>query len=358
MLFNKKNYPVVLYIFFIILVLFLMQFSTNKVYANTFKIKNIEIVELYELNFNKLNVIDKAFISAFQELISKITSVEDSKKLKNIKIDMIKSLVHSFSIVDEKFVDNNYFANFEVDFNKKSILKYLEKKNIFPSIPIDKNIFVLPILINLENDKISLFSENKFYTNWNQENEKYFLLKYILPNEDLEDIKILQKRINNIEEYKFREIISKYNLADYIIVIFFKNKKNIKVLSKVFLNNNLAILNRNFQNINLNNDYLTNKIIYDLKLDYENQWKKQNLINTSINLSITLSLNSKNIDLIDRFEKHLSELDLVSKYYIDKFSSDNTVYKIIYNSTPDKFLSEFRNMGFKVDTSYKIWKLK
>ena len=101
MLFNKKNYPVLLYIFFIILVLFLMQFSTNKVYANTFKIKNIEIVELYELNFNKLNVIDKAFISAFHELILKITSAEDSDKLKNIKLDTIKSLVHSFSIVDE-----------------------------------------------------------------------------------------------------------------------------------------------------------------------------------------------------------------------------------------------------------------
>ena len=130
------------------------------------------------------------------------------------------------------------------------------------------------------------------------------------------------------------------------------------MLSKVYLNKNLAILNREFYDINLNDYSATNKIIYELKLIYENQWKKQNLINTSINLPLTLSLNSKDIELIDKFEKQLSELDLVSKYYIDKFSSDNTVYKIIYNSTPDKFLSEFRNMGFKVDTSYKIWKLK
>ena len=69
-------------------------------------------------------------------------------------------------------------------------------------------------------------------------------------------------------------------------------------------------------------------------------------------------LSEKRSDLIGKFEKHLSELDLVSKYYIDKFSSDNTVYKIIYNSTPDKFLSEFRNLGFEVDTSYKIWKVR
>ena len=128
MLFNKKNYPIFLYIFFTSLVLFLMQFSTNKVYAKFYKIKNIEIVEPYEVSFNKLHAIDKAFISAFHELILKITSAEDSDKLKNIKLDTIKSLVHSFSIVDEKFVNNNYFVNFEVDFNKKSVLKYLERK--------------------------------------------------------------------------------------------------------------------------------------------------------------------------------------------------------------------------------------
>ena len=358
MLFNKKNYPIFLYIFFISLVLFLMQFSTNKVYAKFYKIKNIEIVEPYEVSFNKLHAIDKAFISAFHELILKITSAEDSDKLKNIKLDTIKSLVHSFSIVDEKFVNNNYFVNFEVDFNKKNVLKYLERKKIFPSILIEKKILFLPILINLENEKIFLFSENQFYVNWNKENKKYFLLEYILPNEDLEDIKILQERINNLEDYKFKEIISKYNLEDYIIVIFFKDKKKIRVLSKVYLNKNLAILNREFYDINLNDYSATNKIIYELKLIYENQWKKQNLINTSINLPLTLSLNSKDIELIDKFEKQLSELDLVSKYYIDKFSSGNTVYKIIYNSTPDKFLSEFRNIGFEVDTSYKIWKIK
>tara|TARA_Y100000590_G_scaffold456266_1_gene606521 strand:- start:593 stop:1669 length:1077 start_codon:yes stop_codon:yes gene_type:complete len=358
MLFNKKNFTFVLYIFFFILVLFLIDFSTNQVYAKNYKIKNIEIVEPYDLDFNKLQVIDKAFIKAFQELILKITSENDGKKLKNIKLNTIKSLVDSFSIVDEKFIDNNYLVNFEVDFNKKSLLKYLERKNIFPSIPIEKKIFILPILIDLESDQISLFSENQFYINWNKENENYFLLNYILPNEDLEDINFLQQRIKRIENYNFNEIISKYSLEDYIIVILFKDKKNIRVLSKVYLNKNLSILNRDFHNINLNNNSLTNKIIRELKFSYENQWKKQNLINTSINLSITLSLDSKNIDLIGKFEKHLSELDLVSKYYIDKFSSDNTVYKIIYNSTPDKFLSEFRNLGFEVDTSYKIWKVR
>ena len=49
---------------------------------------------------------------------------------------------------------------------------------------------------------------------------------YVLPNEDLEDIQILQNNIENIEKYEFLEILDKYIYKDYIIVIVyqFKNK--------------------------------------------------------------------------------------------------------------------------------------
>ena len=67
---------------------------------------------------------------------------------------------------------------------------------------------------------------------------KHYLLKYIVPNEDIEDINFLKKNINNIEDYNFNEIISKYDLNDYIIIILFKNNKNLKILSKLNFNNN------------------------------------------------------------------------------------------------------------------------
>ena len=82
-------------------------------------------------------------------------------------------------------------------------------------------------------------------------------------------------------------------------------------------------------------------LIEKLKIYYEDEWKKINLINTSIKLPITLSLNSKNYQLIRKFEQKLNNLDMVSNFYIDYFTSDMTIYKIIYNSSPDKFASEF-----------------
>ena len=347
-----------LYIFFLLFVLFFIKFSTTSTYANTYKIIDIEISEPYDLNFNKQNIIDSAFKIAFKELIAKITISEDKKNLNSTNIKIIESLVDSFTIVDEKFIENKYFAKFDVDFNKKQVLNFLERENIFSSIPKEKNLFLMPILLDIEKKQISLFSENPFYLNWNEKNEKHYLLKYILPNEDLEDINIIKKNINNIEYYNFNEIITKYDIKDYIIIIFFKNKSNLKILSKVNLNNNFLISNTPFSDVNYDEQKSLENVIKILKTNYENQWKKINQINTSIRLPLTLSLNSKNYELIIKFEKHLAKLDLVSNYYIDNFSSEITIYKIIYNSTPDKFIQEIENEGLKLDTSYKIWRVQ
>ena len=42
----------------------------------------------------------------------------------------IKGMIDSFTISDEKFINNEYFANLETTFNKKKIFKFLENKNI------------------------------------------------------------------------------------------------------------------------------------------------------------------------------------------------------------------------------------
>jgi len=35
-----------------------------------------------------------------------------------------------------------------------------------------------------------------------------------------------------------------------------------------------------------------------------------------------------------------------------------TIYKIIYNGTPDKFIQEIENNGLKLDTSFRIWRIR
>ena len=56
-------------------------------------------------------------------------------------------------------------------------MNFLEEKNIFPSTPTDKEIFILPILIDVNLNEVVLFNKNVFYQNWNQENIKIFFFK-------------------------------------------------------------------------------------------------------------------------------------------------------------------------------------
>ena len=352
---NKYKFINSIYIFFLFFLIFFIKFSTISALANSFKIVDLEISKPYDNNFNKEKVINVAFEKAFEELILRITTLKEEELNSLINIKNIYSLIESFSIVDEKFIDNKYISKFEVEFNKKQLFKYLERNNIFPSIPNEKDLLLIPILINNKKNQLLLFSENIFFESWNTFNEKHYLLNYILPNEDIEDIRLIKKNINNIEQYDFNEIVKKYAINDHIILILFQEENNINALMKIYLNNKLIISNKKF---NWNENYSHENIIKDLKNEFEIQWKKLNIINASIKLPITLSVKSKDYILIKKLDKKLYELDLVSNYYIDSFSSEEIIYKIIYNSTPDKFINEFTNSNIILNTSNPIWRVE
>ena len=77
---KKLNNLNKLYIIFFYFVLFINVIFITSLNANSFKITNLEILEPFELNFNKEKVIDKGFKIAFFELASMITTSGDKKK--------------------------------------------------------------------------------------------------------------------------------------------------------------------------------------------------------------------------------------------------------------------------------------
>ena len=195
------------YIFFISFVLFIIFFSTTFLYANTFKVSNIQISSPFELNFRKNSVIDKGFKISFLNLLSMITTSEDKDRIKNLPITELKGMIDSFTLSDEKFINNVYFAKLETTFNKKKILDFLEGKNVFPSMPIRNKVLLFPVLVNTETDNIHLFNDNIFYEKWNINKKNYELLEYVLPTEDIEDLKKIQEISRSIENYDFVNLI-------------------------------------------------------------------------------------------------------------------------------------------------------
>ena len=222
-----------LYIFFIFLSLPIFFFSTAKVYAKAFSIDNIEISRPFEINFNKNEIIDEGFRAAFNELILLIVQSADKEKMKDIKLNEIKGMIESFSIKEEKFINEIYYVNLGVSFNKKKVYGYLENINIFPSIPKKKKIFFIPVIIDENKKELLIFTENKFFENWNNKVANYHLLEYVLPTEDLEDINLIKSKFEVIEQYDFKEIINKYNLNDSVIALIFINDKQLRILSRI-----------------------------------------------------------------------------------------------------------------------------
>ncbi|WP_020169226.1 hypothetical protein [Candidatus Pelagibacter communis] len=355
---NKFYKLLNVYISFILFSLLIVFFSTTYSNANAFRVYNIEISSPFELNFEKNNVIDKGFQTSFSDLISMITTSGDRKKIKNVSIKEIKGMIDSFTISDEKFINNEYFANLETTFNKKKILKFLENKNIFPSIPQRNKVLLFPILIETKNNNIYLFNNNIFYDKWNEQKNSYDLLDYLLPSEDIEDLIELQKISKDIETYDFSNLINKYDIKDNIILIIYKESNRIRTLSKINLNNSLKIQNKNYPKLDVLNNNDFSNIVENLKQLYEDQWKKNNEINTSIKLPITISINSKKTKKIIELEQVLYSLDLVSDFSILNFNSEIIQYKITYNGTPNIFLNDMKEKNLELEMKNNMWILK
>ena len=354
----KKSIPKILYIFFVLLSLNIFFFSTDKVYAKSFDIKNIDISRPFEMNFDKNQVINEGFERAFFELISLIVSSNDRNKIDNIKLNELKGMIESFSIQEEKFINEIYYVNLGVSFNKKKIYKYLEKRNIFPSVPNRKKFLFIPIIIDENKKDLLIFDKNKVFKNWNLNSEKTHLIEYLLPTEDLEDLNQIKKNYEIIEQYDFKEVISKYDLNDSIISLIFRDIDGLRVLSRITYNNNVVIKNKFFPLKDLNNKDQVNKLIKELKLVYEDHWKKINQINTSIKLVLNIKISNKSSEILSDFEKNLNNLDLINYFFITKFDKDYTYYQVIFNGTPSTFLKMMEEKDYNFNTQNKIWSIR
>ena len=135
--FNYKR----LYIHFCFLALLNIFFSTENIEAKTFSVNDIEISTPFEINFNKNKIIDEGFAQAFNRLVLSILQTQDQKKLSKTPLVLIKSMIETFSIQEEKFIDEVYYLSLNVSFNKKKILNLMEKKKSFYLFQLKKKYF-------------------------------------------------------------------------------------------------------------------------------------------------------------------------------------------------------------------------
>ncbi len=118
----KKNF------FFILVFLLINLLSIKSANAISFVVKDLTIEKEYDIKFTRDKVYNLAFKKAFKEVMLKIVNSTSQNKISNTSANTIKSLIDSFNIYDEKFIENKYTAKADVSFNKKNTLMFLEKK--------------------------------------------------------------------------------------------------------------------------------------------------------------------------------------------------------------------------------------
>ena len=358
MFLNKNlNYLKKSYIFFFLIVLFI-NVTISKAHSSNFKVDGVKVTEPFNSNFKKERVIDKAILIAFKKLLSMTIPSDEMYKIPNFNVDEIRNLIDSFNIKNEEFINNSYNATFEINFNKQNTFLFIEKKNIFPSLPNKKKIIIFPILVDTLSQNVNVFYQNPFFLNWNSNKEDFHLLDYILPSEDIDVIKTLNDNIENLENFDFSQIIKNYNFDEYIICLIYPQKNNMKIFSKIMFNNKFKINNKSFPYENITSLKNVENLIRKIKLQYEDEWKKNNRINRSVKLPINLTMNSSEYKKNEDFENFLSTTDLVSNFSIKNFNNKEINYKIIFNGSPNQFLNIAANKNFLIDTNSQVWKVK
>ena len=355
---NKKKKHFNVYIFFVFLSVVIFFFSTTKVNSKGFFIDNIEVSKPFQLNFNKNRVIDKGFNKAFYELISLLVTSKDREKINLIKLNEIKGMIESFSIKEEKFIDEIYYVKLGVTFNKKKVFNYLTQKNIFPSMPNKIKFLFISILIDEKKKDLKIFNDNQIFDEWNNDLKSFHLIEYVLPTEDLEDLNLIKKNYEIIEQYDFKEITKKYFLKNSIITLIFINDNEVRILSRITSKNDVKLNNKTFLGVDLKNFNQRKQIINELKNFYEDGWKKINQINTSIKLPLTIKISTKDNFKISKFERTLSEIDLINNFFIYKFDNNFVYYQIVFNGTPSLFLNLMSDKKYMINTDNKLWILK
>ena len=342
-----------IYIIFILTFLSVTSSDHSLASNHILAVEELEISKKIDLEFSRNKIIDDAFKKAFYRLLSQILNSSDIKKLKNVNMREIKTLVENFKIKNEIFRESKYYANFDVYFNKKKIKFFLEKKNLFYSNPKQISVLFLPIIIEQEN--LYLFNENIFYKYWLTNKDQSGLINYIKPLEDLDEILKLINSQKNLENLDIIQIAKKYNTENYILSLIYLEKKKLNFFSKIKFEEYKKNSNLIFYDVDIKNEESIATIIKKAKVHLNDIWKDFNEINTSIKLSINLILNSNDANKISKFENTLAKIDDISSFSIKKFDLNKTVYEIIYNTDPNKLIKQFSIYGFEIVNDESRW---
>ena len=345
------------YIFIILSATILLIISCTISYSeeNIFTVNNIKVQGKVDLNFSRDKYINKAFNESFEMLMSRILLSKDLNKIKDIKKNKIRYLINSFQILEETYRKDKYNITLKISYNEKKVKKLLLERNISFSQPKKITSIFFPILF--VNDEIKNFNENYFYNQWRNIEIKNEIINFILPIDDLDDISKIKEMKNKIGQLDVRSFIKKYNVQNYAFTLMNYDKKKLNIYIMTNFEGNEMSKNISYEVDNFDDELKLNFILKDLKTQITDIWKEINIVNLLMPLSIKVKYKHNNLIQLNEFKKILYDVSIIDSFDLEKFSINNSYFKIYYYGNPKRLQSELFKFGYQLKNDQGYWEL-
>lgn len=337
----------------IIFLVILLSKSYSK--ENVFVIDNIKVKGEIDINFSREKYIDKAFLKSFEILMSRILLSKDSNKISNISLNKIKNLIKSFQIYEETYRKNEYKANFRIYYNEAKIKKFLGQKNI--SFSQQKNISAVFFPMLFINDEMQDFYENFFYKKWIDIEITNELINFILPLEDLDDISKIKETKNRIEDLNINDFVNKYDTKNFIFALINFQNKQLDIYLKTNFEESKTSKNISYELDDINNETRLYFILKNLKTQITEIWKKENLINPSVPLSIRIKFSYTKLQDLDQLKNIFYNIDFVNNFSLEELDINNSFFKIDYYGNPKRLKTELLKFDYRLKNDQGYWEI-
>ena len=345
------------YIFVILVVTIFSLISFSKSFSeeNVFIIDNVKVQGAIDVNFSRDKYINKAFLVSFEILMFRILLSKDLTKISNIKLDKIRNLIDSFQILEETYQKNEYKATFKIFYNDNKIKKLLIKKNISFSQPQNISAVFFPVLF--VNDELQNFDENYFYNQWINVEIKNEPINFILPLDDLDDISKIKEMKNRIEEFNVGDLANKYNIKNYVFALLDYRNKQLNIYLKTNFDGNEMSKNISYKLSNIKDESKLHFILKDLKIQITDIWKKANIVNILMPLSIRIKFKHINFLDLDKLENTFDKISIIDNYALEEFNINHAFFKIYYFGNPKRLRTELLKFGYQLIDEQGHWEL-
>ncbi len=343
-------------IFFFLLLILLFLYKTQNVFAyqDAFTVDKIIIEGKIKQKNYKDRYIDIAFRKGFEKLLSNIVKIEDQKKIFSTELAIIKSLIQSYRIVDEKEIDGKYRAEISLSFEEESINQFFKNKGISYSASQSFETLIYPIFI--KNSELQVFSGNKFFEEWNM-NKEFEGVNFILPVESLDDLVFIKKNKDDLEEISLQSLVDKYEIKNSAILILRYDENNLNVFIKTNFKGFKKLKKVNILVKNLDNNKVREETILKLKSIVHDMWKEQNLIDATTPSYLTLNAQFNEPYNLEEVISKIKKISIIKSYNIQELNKNNAKIKIKYLGKIKSLENFLIQSGFRLKIQDNKWNL-